>query len=76
MQESGAGVTLNGKSLTIEELVAVARDSAHVHLDASVTALLATSRAALELKLQRQEVIYGVNTGFGGNVKFNFGNLR
>jgi phenylalanine ammonia-lyase len=70
MHQPTSGITLTGKSLTVAQLVAVSRDLAPVSLDSAVVEVVARSRAALEQKLQRQEVIYGVNTGFGGNVRF------
>ena len=41
-----------------------------VMLDASIYDCVSASSETLELMLERNEVIYGVNTGFGGNVKF------
>ena len=81
MSANHAPIILNGKTLTTSQLVAIARDGAQVGLDPAVSGLLASSRAAFEKKLARHEVIYGVNTGFGGNVKFliaddDMGNLQ
>jgi histidine ammonia-lyase len=56
---------LDGASLTIADVVAVARDGARVALDdASRDDMLAT-RAVVEAILHRGEPVYGVNTGFG-----------
>ena len=51
--------------MTLQELVAVAREGAIVHLDKK--ALLRTSRGreALKKLLSQDRTIYGVNTGFG-----------
>jgi phenylalanine ammonia-lyase len=63
-------IALSGQGLTIEQLVAVARHDVEVALDAAVKERVEASRNALERMLKRGELIYGVNTGFGGNVKF------
>lgn len=58
-------VTLDGSPLTVEQVVSVARHSAHVELsDASRDAILA-SRAHLETIESDGLPHYGVNTGFG-----------
>jgi phenylalanine ammonia-lyase len=63
-------VALSGQHLTVEQLIDVARCNAKVALSSGVKERVDASRAALERKLERGELIYGVNTGFGGNVKF------
>ena len=63
-------VILNGKDLTVEELVRVARAGARVETAGSVAPAVQASREALLRKLGRQEIIYGVSTGFGANVKY------
>jgi phenylalanine ammonia-lyase len=65
-----AAVKLTGADLTVEQLWDVARNRATVTFADSVHAQVAASRRILDEKLAREEVIYGVNTGFGGNVKF------
>ncbi|MGQ0654118.1 MAG: HAL/PAL/TAL family ammonia-lyase [Betaproteobacteria bacterium] len=63
-------IVLDGKSLTVEGLLQIAHADAHVSFAESVWNGVEASRSTLEAKLERNEVIYGVNTGFGGNVKF------
>jgi len=58
-------ITLNGRSLTIKEVVAVARQRARVSLDPSVEAALNRSREFVDGLVERGEVVYGITTGFG-----------
>jgi histidine ammonia-lyase len=58
-------VTLDGHSLSIADVVAVARHGAPVALDANALAAVQQSRRAVEAAVARGETIYGVNTGFG-----------
>jgi len=63
-------VVLTGRDLKIGELVRVARDGARVETAGAVAGAVEASREALMRKLGRQEIIYGVSTGFGANVKY------
>lgn len=65
-------VAISGRDLTIEQLVKVAREDHNVQLtqEPRVRERVSASRKLLEEKLARGEIIYGVNTGFGGNVRF------
>jgi phenylalanine ammonia-lyase len=67
-----AVVEISGSQLTIAEVAAVAREKHRVGLSASpeVREKLVAARQILEEKLRRGEIIYGVNTGLGGNVRF------
>lgn len=57
---------LDGTSLTIDQVVAVARDpSVSVALAPDALARLAESRTRVELALEGGATIYGINTGFG-----------
>ncbi|MFB3825831.1 MAG: histidine ammonia-lyase [Bryobacteraceae bacterium] len=58
--------------LTLEEIVAVARHRVPVVLsaDPDFRRHIARGRETLERKLRNGEVVYGVNTGFGGNARF------
>lgn len=58
---------LDGESLTIEEVVAVAREGAEVApLEESVRARMEASRAWVERTVREgRTAVYGVNTGFG-----------
>src|SRR5438309_7946741 len=66
-----AEVTIDGSSLTLQELVSVARGNSTVGVDRKALQRTKRGRAVLEKLLQEDEVIYGVNTGFGAlsNVK-------
>ena len=58
-------ITLDGSSLTIEKLVAIARDNEKVELDSAALERIKVCRAMLEEKLAKKEVMYGTNTGIG-----------
>lgn len=65
-------LVISQEPLTLEDIVAVARSGKNVILspDPAVRGKIESSRATLERKLAAGEVIYGVNTGFGGNARF------
>jgi histidine ammonia-lyase len=58
-------VTLDGRSLSIAQVIAVARRNASVALDPKVLKSVAASRRSVENAAARGQTIYGVNTGFG-----------
>ncbi len=58
-------VTLDGHSLTLEALVAVARFGAHVALAPQAKEALARSRRLAEKIAEEKRVAYGITTGFG-----------
>jgi histidine ammonia-lyase len=58
-------VTLNGKSLTFDDVVRVARQREAVSLDDAAVTRIDHCRALLERKMAAGEVMYGVNTGIG-----------
>ncbi len=58
-------VTLDGRSLSLADVVAVARRNAPVAIDAKALAAVKQSRQAVEAAVERGQTIYGVNTGFG-----------
>jgi len=60
-----APVTLDGHSLSIADVVAVARGNAPVALNPKALEAVRASRRAVEAAVERGETIYGVNTGFG-----------
>lgn len=66
-----ADLTIDGSSLTLEELVSIARGGTIVHLDKKALLRTRRGREALERLLEQNKTIYGVNTGFGAlsNVK-------
>jgi len=58
-------VTLDGRSLSIDDVVAVARRNVSVALDPKMLKAVAESRKVVEAAVARGQTIYGVNTGFG-----------
>jgi histidine ammonia-lyase len=58
-------ITLDGASLTIADVVAVARQRVPVAVAPAARERLLASRGAIEAALARGQTIYGVNTGFG-----------
>src|SRR5262245_17031781 len=58
-------ITLDGSSLTIEKLVAIARDNEKVELTPEALERIKICRAMLEEKLAAKEIMYGTNTGIG-----------
>lgn len=58
-------VVLDGSSLTIEKLVAVARFGEQVELHPQALERIRVCRALLERKLAAKEIMYGTNTGIG-----------
>ena len=58
-------VILNGGSLTISQVAAVAYEGAPVALDREAVARVSRSRRSIDAAVERGDVIYGVNTGFG-----------
>jgi len=56
--------------LSIQDVEQTARFGLVVELAAGSRALITKGRAALEAQLARGDRIYGVNTGVGGNIKF------
>jgi histidine ammonia-lyase len=58
-------ITLDGHSLSIADVVAVARELAPVALDPAALRGVEASRRAVEAAVAGGQTIYGVNTGFG-----------
>ncbi|NWG34555.1 MAG: aromatic amino acid lyase [Chloroflexi bacterium] len=58
-------ITLDGSSLTIEKLVAIARNNEKVELAPEALERIKICRAMLEEKLAAKEIMYGTNTGIG-----------
>lgn len=69
---SGVGFTIYPEELEVHDIVAIARLHRGVALskDFDFRERIRNGRQTLERKLGEGEVIYGVNTGFGGNVRF------
>ena len=58
-------VKINGKTLTLEQVVSVARQYEEVELALEAYANIKRSRTLIEQILAEKKVVYGVNTGFG-----------
>ena len=58
-------VVIDGESLTIGDVVRVARDGARVVLSPGAIPKMERSRAYVERLLAEQAVVYGITTGFG-----------
>jgi len=64
-QEVKTRTVLNGHSLTIEDVVAVARGRKLVEFHPDAIARINQCRGLLDRKIQSREIMYGVNTGIG-----------
>jgi histidine ammonia-lyase len=58
-------IVLGIDGMTLEDLVAIARKRARVHLAGESAERIATSRRLVEKWLREGKVVYGVTTGFG-----------
>lgn len=58
-------IVLDGSGLTIDKLVAIARQGERVELDAAAIGRIGVCREMLEQKLAARETMYGTNTGIG-----------
>jgi histidine ammonia-lyase len=58
-------VVLDGTSLTVEKVVAVARGNEKVDLHPEALERIKVCRSMLEEKIKAHEIMYGVNTGIG-----------
>lgn len=59
-------ISLDGESLTIEDVVAVARtEEIHVEITAEAQEKIRRARQAVEEFIEQGEIVYGVTTGFG-----------
>lgn len=58
-------IILDGSSLTIEKLAAIARDGEPLALAPAALERIKVCRAMLERKLAAHEIMYGTNTGIG-----------
>ncbi len=58
-------VTLDGHSLTVDDLVNVARSGYTVSIEGKAMRAVDNSRKVLETLIRNGETMYGVNTGFG-----------
>jgi histidine ammonia-lyase len=61
-------ITLTGASLTLEDILAVARRGIEVRLDPGVAAHITASRRTVDAFLAAGEPVYGLTTGLGANL--------
>jgi histidine ammonia-lyase len=62
-------VVLDGRSLTVEEVVAVAREAAAVELAPASAERMRETRAVVERAVERGDAVYGMTTGVGARKK-------
>ncbi|MHB8053749.1 MAG: HAL/PAL/TAL family ammonia-lyase [Candidatus Aminicenantales bacterium] len=58
-------IVLDGKSLTVDKVVRVARGGEPVEVHPESLAKIKACRAMLEEKIKAKEIMYGINTGIG-----------
>ncbi len=58
-------IVLDGKGLTVEKLVKIARHNEKVELHKDAVERIKICRSMLEKKIEAHEIMYGVNTGIG-----------
>ena len=58
-------VSLNGSSLSIKDVLDAGKGSAVFEIDESAVIAMTESRSAVKRILEKGEVVYGINTGFG-----------
>jgi len=58
-------VSIDGESLTIDELIQVARHDMKIELAESAKTQIKKSRDVIETAIKEGRIVYGVNTGFG-----------
>ena len=63
------GVLLDGRSLTVRQVVAVARERERVELAPGTAERMLETRAVVERALERGDVVYGMTTGVGARKK-------
>ena len=58
-------VEIDGSSLTIEDAVAISRGIVQVQLSDEARDNMRRSKSAVDSIIESNEVVYGINTGFG-----------
>ena len=58
-------IVINDSGMTIDDVVAIARQNASVVLSDAALAALASSRAHIDGLVASPEPVYGISTGFG-----------
>jgi histidine ammonia-lyase len=71
-------IVLDGASLSVEQIVSVARQFTPVSISRDALARLAESRRVVEAAVASKQAVYGINTGFGklASVKIDPDRLR
>ena len=64
-QNTSRPIVLDGHSLAIEDVVAIARNRQKISLHPDAIARINKCRDLLERKISKREIMYGVNTGIG-----------
>jgi histidine ammonia-lyase len=62
-------VVLDGRSLTVDQVVAVAREAEPVELAPGAVERMRETRAVVERAMERGDVVYGMTTGVGARKK-------
>ncbi|WP_431027724.1 histidine ammonia-lyase [Lysinibacillus sp. LZ02] len=58
-------ISLNGNQLTMKQMKAILYEGASINIAEEAKAKVIASRARVEKIVQRDETVYGINTGFG-----------
>ncbi|MBN2409156.1 MAG: histidine ammonia-lyase [Candidatus Aminicenantes bacterium] len=58
-------IIIDGHGLTVEKVVQIARENEQIELHPEAKKRIEKCRALLEDKIQKKEIMYGVNTGIG-----------
>jgi len=69
-------VELDGSSLTRQEVALVAYERAEVRISLDAQERVERARACVEAAVDRGDVVYGVNTGFGSNADIVLDDLK
>lgn len=56
---------INGRSLSIDDIVEVARHRRRVHIDPEAVLRVERARVLVDWLVERGEKVYGLTTGFG-----------
>lgn len=58
-------ILIDGRSLSLEQLVSIADDRTPVGVSPDAAARVRAARAVVEAKAEGETPVYGINTGFG-----------
>ncbi|MDG0166775.1 aromatic amino acid lyase, partial [Salmonella enterica subsp. enterica] len=62
-------IILNGKDLTLEQVIEVSRGGVKIELSSEAVEAVNASRKIIDDIVESKRTVYGVNTGFGSLVK-------